>query len=68
MVKNNNKCRLRDREALTINQCAALFGIGRQKLYKLIADPKCSFCFNNGNRKMILRRKFIEYLDSTDKI
>lgn len=52
------------RYALTITEAAEYYHIGENKL-RMIADehPKADFVIMNGNRILIKRRKFEEYLD-----
>ena len=52
------------RYALTITEAAAYYHIGENKL-RMIADehPEADFIIMNGNRILIKRQKFEEYLD-----
>ena len=52
------------RYALTITEAAAYYHIGENKL-RMIADehPQADFIIMNGNRIVIKRQKFEEYLD-----
>lgn len=52
------------RYALTITEAAEYYHIGENKL-RMIADehPKADFIIMNGNRILIKRQKFEEYLD-----
>lgn len=52
------------RYALTITEAAAYYHIGENKL-RMIADehPQADFIIMNGNRILIKRQKFEEYLD-----
>lgn len=52
------------RYALTITEAAEYYHIGENKL-RMIADehPEADFIIMNGNRILIKRQKFEEYLD-----
>lgn len=52
------------RYALTIPEAAVYYHIGENKL-RMIADehPEADFIIMNGNRVLIKRQKFEEYLD-----
>jgi len=52
------------RYALTVTEAAEYYHIGENKL-RMIADehPKADFIIMNGNRILIKRQKFEEYLD-----
>lgn len=52
------------RYALTVTEAAALYHIGESKL-RMIADehPEADFIIMNGNRILIKRQKFEEFLD-----
>lgn len=52
------------RYALTITEAAEYYHIGENKL-RMIADehPEADFTIMNGNRILIKRQKFEEYLD-----
>ena len=48
---------------LTIDEAPAYTGIGRDKLYEMTSQEKCSFVLWVGNRRMIKRRVFDEYIE-----
>ena len=48
---------------LTLDEAAAYFNIGRDKLRQLSEAPNCSFVLFVGEKRLIKRRKFEEYLD-----
>ena len=49
---------------LTIDEAAAYSGIGRDKLYALTNKESCVFVLWVGNRRLIKRRKFDEYIEN----
>lgn len=67
-MRKNYSCDLKDKEALTIAECAALFGIGQTKLQKLLAMPDCPFRLKNGTKRMILKDRFVKYLEEVQQI
>ncbi len=50
---------------LTLNEAAAYFNIGKDKLRELSNEPNCRFVLFVGERRLIKRRLFEEYLDGT---
>lgn len=53
-----------ERYTLSIEEAAAYFRIGRDKLYKLVSENKdADFVLWNGTRAQIKRKKFENYID-----
>ena len=48
---------------LTIEEAAAYFGIGQNKLRELTEDPNCKFVLWVGTKRLIKRKLFEQYLD-----
>ena len=48
---------------LTIDEAAEYTGIGRDKLYEMTSLADCPFVLWVGNRRMIKRRIFDEYIE-----
>ena len=55
---------LSEKYALTIDEAAQYFNIGKNKLRELVKEPGCTFVMYSGNRCLIKRRKFEKYLDN----
>lgn len=53
---------------LTIEETIAYTGIGRDKLYKMTNPENCPFVLWVGNRRMIKRRVFDEYIEKNYSI
>ena len=53
---------------LSFEEAAAYSGIGINKLRSIANDPRCSFVTRIGNKKLIKRKKFEEYLSSAFEI
>ena len=53
---------------LSFEEAAAYSGIGINKLRSIANDPRCSFVIHIGNKKLIKRKKFEEYLSSAFEI
>ena len=49
---------------LTIDEAVAYSGIGRDKLYALTNSENCVFVLWIGNRRLIKRQKFDEYIEN----
>ena len=48
---------------LTIEEAAAYFGIGENKLRELTSDEDCKFVLRIGTKRLIKRRQFEQYLE-----
>ena len=58
-----------EKYTLTIEEAAAYFRIGENKLRRIIADdPNADFVIWNGSRAQIKRKKFEEFIDKTNAI
>ncbi len=68
MRKNPHKCDIRDKEILTIEETAALTGIGQQKIREMLDEPDCPFLLQNGKKRMVFRSDFLDYLKSKRSI
>lgn len=59
---------LNEKYALTIKEAAAYFSIGVKRMRRLAEDNTDSFAVFSGNRYLIIREKFEEYLLQMSKI
>lgn len=59
---------LRERYVLSIKESAAYFNIGIKKMRRLAEENLGSFAVVSGNRYLILRTKFEEYLQNNSTI
>ena len=53
-----------ERIAISLEEAAAYSGIGVRKLRDMTDKPECNYVIWVGNRRMIKRKKFDEYLES----
>ena len=53
---------------LTIEEAAAYFGIGMNKLRELTEDEQCKFVLFVGTKRLIKRRLFEQYLEQAYSI
>ena len=53
---------------LTLEEAAAYFGVGVNKLREMTDDSNCTFVIFNGTKRLIKRRKLEEYLSDADVI
>jgi len=53
---------------LTIEEAAAYFGIGMNKLRELTENERCLFVLYVGSKRLIKRRVFEQYLENTYSI
>lgn len=52
-----------EKSNLTLDEAAAYYGIGINKLRELTNDEKCDFVLWCGSKRLIKRKKLDEYLD-----
>ena len=57
-----------EKYCLTLEEAAAYFGIGVNKLREMSDEPNCQFVIFNGSKRLIKRRKLEETLVDTDVI
>lgn len=57
-----------EKYCLTLEEAAAYFGIGVNKLREMSDEPNCQFVIFNGSKRLIKRRKLEENLVDTDVI
>lgn len=48
---------------LTLDEAASYFNIGKDRIRQLSNDPNCRFVLFVGDKRLIKRRLFEEYLD-----
>lgn len=53
---------------MTIVEAAAYSGIGINKLQLLCRNPDCTFALNVGNKKLIKRKEFEDYISKNIEI
>lgn len=57
-----------EKSNLTIEEAAAYFNIGQNKLRNLTDDEKCPFVLWIGNKRLIKRQKLNEYIEKAYSI
>lgn len=57
-----------EKYCLTLDEAAAYFGIGINKLREMSDEPNCQFVIFNGSKRLIKRQKLEENLVDTDVI
>lgn len=57
-----------EKSNLTLEEAAAYFGIGINKLRELTNDDNCPFVLWCGSKRLIKRKKMDEYLEKTFSI
>lgn len=64
MRKGVEKLPLHCKQNLTIQEAAEYSNIGEKRLAALVSDPRCTFALFVGNKRLIKRRLFDEYIES----
>lgn len=62
---------LSERFLMTINEAALYFNIGKNKMYRIASehiDSEYNFVIQNGNRFLIKRQKFEDFLNNTTAV
>jgi len=69
-MKKETKVPLWEKYVLTREEAMEYFTIGEKKLRKLIQEHQDdnTFVLNNGNKALIIRKKFEEFIDNTSAI
>ena len=57
-----------EKYCLTLDEAAAYFGIGVNKLREMSDEPNCQFVIFNGSKRLIKRQKLEENLVDTDVV
>jgi len=59
------KVEAHNKECLTVEECAGVFGIGENTLRKLIArNPRADYLLRIGNKYLFKKDKFKEYINA----
>lgn len=53
-----------EKELLTLEEAAAITGIGTNKLRSMSNSEKCEYVIWNGNKRLFKRRKLFDYLEN----
>ena len=67
-MKNNISIPIWEKLNLTIEEAALYSNIGLNKLRTMTNDPSCPFSLYNGNRVLIKRKAFEQYLEKVSEI
>lgn len=63
-----NKCPVEHKLTLTLPECAEYSNIGQNKLSALLRLPNCPFVLYVGNKKLIKRREFEQFISGVTEI
>jgi excisionase family DNA binding protein len=56
------------KQNLTITEAAEYSNIGINRLTMMVSEPNCPFVLLVGRKRLIKRKKFDEYIESTDML
>lgn len=62
MRGREQKIPIQEKFLITISEASRYFGIGQKKMRRLAEDHLCDFAIFNGNRYLIVRPRFEEYV------
>lgn len=54
---------VKDKVLLTIEEASAICNIGIKKMQEITRDPRCSFVFHSGEKRLVKRKKLEEFID-----
>lgn len=57
-----------EKQNLTLPEAAEYSNIGINRLTMLVKDPNCNFVLNVGNKRLIKRRQFDDFINSKEFI
>ncbi len=57
-----------NKQNLTLYEAAEYSNIGINRLTMLIKDPNCNFVLNIGNKRLIKRKQFDDFIESVNYI
>lgn len=64
----NKEVALNEKTLLTLEEAAAITGLGMQKLRDLSNDEACEFVLWNGSKRMFKRKRLEAYLEAAYSI
>lgn len=67
-MKNNISIPIWEKLNLTIEEASLYSNIGLNKLRTMTNDPGCPFSLYNGNRVLIKRKAFEQYLEKVSEV
>lgn len=59
---------IHNKVTLTVEEAAAYSNIGQTKIRALLKIPRCPFLLTVGNRQLIKRKAFEEYIDKVSSL
>lgn len=65
-VTEKQKLSIDKKVLLTIPEAAELSNIGESKISEALNKPGCPFVFKNGQRRLVKREAFVQYLTESD--
>lgn len=68
MKNNSSTVPIWQKANLTIEEAAEYSNIGKNKIRSLMASPGCGFVLRIGNKLLIKRKLFEQYLEKSEKI
>ena len=66
--KTNEYIPIKDKLNLTIKEASAYSGIGETKIRELLREKGCPFLLKIGNKNLVKRKEFENYIEKTSKI
>lgn len=67
-IAQNDKVPVWEKANLNLDEAAAYFGIGINKLRDMTNDENCPFVLWNGSKRLIKRKAFEQYLEQSYSI
>lgn len=67
-MKETPKVDIKDKLLLTIEEAAAYSNIGLNRIRGILKEPNCTFSLYIGNRVLVKRKAFEQYLEKVSEI
>ena len=64
----NTEVPISEKIAWTISETAKISNIGENKLYELVKNPRCPFVLYVGNKRLIKKKEFENFISDTVEI
>ncbi len=57
-----------EKAAMTVEEASEYSNIGIVKIRKLLSSPNCTFVLHVGNKKLVKKKEFLEFLSKVNRI
>ena len=65
-IKENDEVPIWKKLLLTVEEASKYSGIGLHRIREMLDDENCNFVVRKGTHRLVKRKQFEEYIDSTE--